>query len=263
MTITFYKFHGTGNDFVILDNRNLFFTRGMTDIYRFLCDRHFGIGADGLMLFQNAAGFDFEMVYFNADGKESSMCGNGGRCMVEFARLMGMKKDAFTFIAVDGEHEAIMDQDNIRLKMSDVNSASRLLNHYIVETGSPHYVAFVDKVDSISVKKEGAEIRYSEKYRPDGINVNFVQKFANGLKIRTYERGVEDETFSCGTGVTAAALMYSVESEMEIGLHSVDVETLGGTLQVNFQKISDSIFSDVWLTGPAKFVFKGEIEIPG
>lgn len=262
MKIHFYKFHGTGNDFVILDNRKMFFKKDMTDLYQLLCDRHFGIGADGVMLFQEKKDYDFEMVYFNADGRESTMCGNGGRCLVKFAEMMIEKKLQYKFLAIDGEHLAESDGENIRLKMSDVNSASRYLAYYELNTGSPHYVAFVEKVDAVPVKKEGAEIRYSEKFKTEGINVNFVQRNNDGIIMRTYERGVEDETLSCGTGVTAAALMLSNEMNFENGVHTIDVETKGGKLRVEFNKISEQEFIDIWLIGPAVFVFEGQIELP-
>lgn len=261
MLLQFYKFQGTGNDFIILDNRNLFFKKDMTDLYRFLCDRHFGIGADGVMLFQEKEGYDFEMVYFNADGRESSMCGNGGRCMVQFAERVIEKKSRYRFLAIDGEHLAESRDGVIRLKMADVDSAQRFLAYYELDTGSPHYVAFVEKVDSIPVKKEGAEIRYGEKYKRNGINVNFVEPVNGGIKMRTYERGVEDETLSCGTGVTAAALMYSNERNWPGGRYTIEVETRGGQLQVSFQKHSESEFTDIWLTGPAVFVFEGQLEV--
>lgn len=258
----FFKFQGTGNDFIVFDDRQNRFTRDMTKIYSNLCNRHFGIGADGVMLFQEASGFDFRMIYFNADGNESTMCGNGGRCMVRFAEMLGFTQKQFHFIAVDGAHYAMIDGSNIRLQMQDVQEVNKALKYYELNTGSPHYVTFMDNVDSIPVNTEGARVRYSEKYKAEGINVNFAELMEDGIKIRTYERGVEEETYSCGTGVTAAALMFTNEKKLPAGRYNIQVQTPGGSLEVSFNKISDTKFDDIWLIGPAQFVFSGMIELP-
>lgn len=262
MEYQFFKFQGTGNDFIIFDNRQKKFTRDMAKIYRTICDRHFGIGADGVMLFQEKEGFDFEMVYFNADGNESTMCGNGGRCMVRFAEMLGYAQKEFKFLAADGAHNSIIEGPNIRLQMQNVHEVEQSLDYYTLNTGSPQYVTFTDNVDTLQVHTEGAKVRNSDKYKANGINVNFVEIVGNGIKIRTYERGVEDETYSCGTGVTATALMFSNKIKLPTGKHSIQVQTLGGTLSVSFNKISESKFLDIWLTGPAQFVFSGKIELP-
>jgi diaminopimelate epimerase len=258
LEIRFFKYQGTGNDFIIIDNRNMKFSRTEHSLVAKLCDRRFGIGADGLMLLQNAQGYDFEMVYYNSDGKESSMCGNGGRCIVEFARSLGLVKDKAFFLAIDGEHEALIKQGVISLKMNNVSRIEQGAAYSYLNTGSPHYVAFVNDVENYNVFEKGKEIRYNDRFSAEGTNVNFVEKKYNELFVRTYERGVEGETFSCGTGVTAAALVASLKSVATADTYC-DIITLGGKLKVYFTKHSDNSFTDIWLEGPAAFVFKGEI----
>lgn len=260
MFIHFYKYQGTGNDFVIFDNRTneLNFT---SEQIALLCNRRFGIGADGLMLLNTHPDYDFEMKYYNSDGNESSMCGNGGRCLVKFASDIGIIKSEYRFIAIDGEHEAEIETDgNVALKMNDVKSITSEYNRHVLNTGSPHYVEVAENVMDLDVYEKGRAIRYSDEFKADGINVNFVQHTEEPDKIivRTYERGVEDETFSCGTGVTAAAL---VSYHNENGYNYVHVQTKGGELSVEFDKIADR-FENIWLIGPAERVFKGEINIP-
>lgn len=259
-TFTFYKYQGTGNDFVIIDNRDLKFDRRNNGLVAKLCDRRFGIGADGLMLLQNKPGFDFEMVYYNSDGNESSMCGNGGRCIVEFARFLGLVKDKAHFIATDGPHIAGVKPQFISLKMNDVKSVELNADFSFLNTGSPHYVAFVNDVENYNVFEEGKKIRNSTRFKAEGTNVNFVEKQYNDLFVRTFERGVEAETYSCGTGVTAAALVAAIKKVSTTENHC-SIKTLGGNLNVKFKKHADNSFSDIWLEGPAAFVFKGEIEV--
>jgi diaminopimelate epimerase len=256
----FYKYQGTGNDFIIIDNRNLFFKRDDSALVARLCDRRFGIGADGLMLLQNSTGYDFEMVYYNSDGRESSMCGNGGRCIVEFAKTLHLVKDKAFFLAIDGEHEAQVKQGYISLKMNNVSKVEMNGGSSFLNTGSPHYVTFINDVKSFDVYNEGRKIRNSERFKAEGTNVNFVEKHYNELFVRTYERGVEAETYSCGTGVTAAALVASLKN-VATADNYCDIKTLGGSLKVTFNKHPDNSFTDVWLEGPATFVFKGEIKI--
>ncbi len=256
----FYKYQGTGNDFIIIDNRALIFNRADNTLVAKLCDRRFGIGADGLMLLQTKEGFDFEMVYYNSDGKESSMCGNGGRCIVEFARTLGLVNENAHFVAIDGEHEAIVKQGFITLKMKDVNGIELNSEFSFLNTGSPHYVKFIDDVATYNVGEEGEKIRNSNRFKNDGTNVNFIEKQDDNLFVRTYERGVEAETFSCGTGVTAAALVAAIKN-ISTALNYCDIKTLGGNLKVKFKKHADNSFTDIWLQGPATFVFKGEIAI--
>lgn len=228
-----------------------------------MCNRRLGIGADGMMLINSHTEYDFEMVYFNSNGKEGSMCGNGGRCIVAFAHSLGMIKDKTIFLAMDGIHEAQIFNDSsnrnaaIRLKMADVADFKKSKDHYEINTGSPHYVKFVENPDEIDIVSEGKKIRYSNAF-PDGTNVNFVNTGDDSIYVRTYERGVEDETLSCGTGVTASAIAAFLSGNFPSG--AVDVKTRGGQLHVDFEK-KDNLFRNVWLTGPATFVFKGEIVI--
>jgi len=257
MQIEFYKYHGTGNDFIILDNRtNQYDGLSVVEI-KSLCDRRFGIGADGLMMLCNEEGYDFRMKYYNADGKEGSMCGNGGRCLVQFAYDMGIKKDTYHFIAVDGPHVAVIKSNGlIGLKMQDVNSIQLNNQDVILNTGSPHFIRFVDNLDSFDVFTEGRNIRNNNSYKIDGINVNFVEKQTDSIKLRTYERGVEDETLSCGTGATAAAIAYATQ----LGMNKVPIQVQGGLLEVEFNRISENECNEIWLTGPAKYVFSGTID---
>ena len=257
---TFYKYQGTGNDFVIMDNRQLQFNRKDRSAVAKLCDRRFGIGGDGLMLLQNKEGFDFEMVYYNSDGRESSMCGNGGRCIVEFARSLGIVKDKAHFIAIDGAHEALVKPGFISLKMNDVKEVELHSDFSFLNTGSPHYVAFVNDVRNYNVFEEGKKIRNNSRFKAEGTNVNFIEKEYNDLFVRTYERGVEAETYSCGTGVTAAALVAAIK-KVSTATDYCSIKTLGGDLTVKFKKQADDSFTNIWLEGPATFVFKGEIEV--
>ena len=260
MKIEFYKYQGTGNDFILLDNRENIYNDISTKQVNFLCHRRFGVGADGLMLLNNKPGFDFEMVYFNSDGKKGSMCGNGGRCLIKFASMLGIKKTKYFFSAADGPHEAEIDFNReIRLKMQDVKGIEYSYTHFILNTGSPHYVKSVRDVMQVNVVEEGRSIRYSKEFEEDGINVNFVEVLGDDtIYVRTYERGVEDETLSCGTGVTASAL---ISAHSDNGFNRVEVKTNGGRLSVEFEKISDQEFQNIWLCGPAELVYKGEVNL--
>lgn len=260
MQVHFYKYQGTGNDFVIMDNRSGELDKLTEAQVAFLCDRRFGIGGDGLMLLNRHPQYDFEMKYYNSDGRESSMCGNGGRCLVKFAHDIGLVKDAYHFIAVDGEHEAEVNSDgSVSLKMNDVERIDAAGKDYVLNTGSPHFVQLTEGVMDLDVFKEGRAIRNSDPYKEKGINVNFVerQKEGEGIIVRTYERGVEDETLSCGTGVTAAALVCHQNNE---GLNEVPVQTRGGRLRIKYEKKGDT-FKDIWLIGPAQKVFEGTVEL--
>ncbi|MFM2327642.1 MAG: hypothetical protein RIR31_1844 [Bacteroidota bacterium] len=258
MKIAFFKYQGTGNDFVILDNRDGMYNGLTVKQVKHICDRRFGIGADGLMLLSKKEGYDFEMIYFNADGNESSMCGNGGRCLVKFAHHMGIHKSTYHFIATDGEHFADIDNDQtVRLKMKDVTEVEEHSAYAVLNTGSPHFVKFATNVKDVDVVETGREIRYSKEFKVEGVNVNFVESIdEDSIYVRTYERGVEDETMSCGTGVTAAALM---SAHNEKGFNRVEVQTPGGHLSVEFDKNDDEHFENIWLCGPAEFVYQGEI----
>lgn len=260
MKIHFYKYQGTGNDFVILDNRDDRYSQISKEQVRNICSRRFGIGADGLMMLNNKAGYDFEMKYFNADGGESSMCGNGGRCLVRFAADMGVFKNTYHFIASDGPHEAEIDTDGtISLKMKDVSNISEYGADFLLDTGSPHYVKFTGDVMGYDVVKKGRDIRYSDQFTEQGINVNFVQqKNDHEIIVRTYERGVEDETYSCGTGVTASALVCF---HNETGYNDVTVFTKGGKLTVEYDRAANESYSNIFLCGPAEKVYEGDIEV--
>ncbi len=260
MKLIFYKYQGTGNDFVMVDNRLPQVSKNDTNLIRSLCDRKFGIGADGLILLDNpdSSAEDFKMIYFNADGNESSMCGNGGRCLVAFAKYLGIVKDKAIFTAIDGLHEATIENELVGLKMMNVSEIKEMGNAVFLNTGSPHHVIFSEEVDNINVKEEGAAVRYSEQYSEiGGTNVNFVSTVDKStFKVRTYERGVEDETLSCGTGVTAVALAAFATKRSEVT--TIHLETPGGQLAVNFTPDGKG-FKEIWLTGPAKQVFKGEV----
>jgi len=262
MTISFFKYQGTGNDFIILDNRQDTISF-ISNTVKQLCDRRFGIGADGLMLLNKHNTYDFEMVYFNADGNESSMCGNGGRCIASFAKYLGLVERECSFIAVDGPHIATINNDCVKLKMSDVKSWEELASKLVVNTGSPHYVVetYEDMSDDEFVNKAKA-VRFSEIYKQEGINVNFVQNIdETSIALRTYERGVENETLSCGTGAVAAALYKHLILNKSISSKQpIHIQTRGGILKVFFTKTEQG-FEDIWLEGPTKFVFSGDINI--
>lgn len=256
MEHTFYKYQGTGNDFVMIDNRNLTFPKDNVELVSRFCNRRFGIGADGLILLELDETADFKMFYFNADGKEGSMCGNGGRCIVAFANFLGVITNKTSFVAIDGIHEATFEDDYVCLKMQDVSNISEKPNALFLNTGSPHHVQLVKNLSDYNVKTEGARLRYGV-YGQKGSNINFVQENDNhGFDVRTYERGVEDETLSCGTGVTAVAL--GMHYLGKTNLTTVPINVLGGTLEVSFQHESNS-YSNILLKGPAKQVFKGTI----
>ncbi|MGB5941961.1 MAG: diaminopimelate epimerase [Leeuwenhoekiella sp.] len=254
MEINFSKYQGTGNDFVIIDNRSLQFSKNDTKLVKQLCDRKFGIGADGVILLENHPEADFSMVYYNADGRPGSMCGNGGRCIVAFAKKLGIINDNTTFEAVDGKHFARIKDGHVHLQMQDVDTITERNGHLFMDTGSPHHVEFVDQLDTYDVKSNGSRIRYSELYGEAGSNINFVETQNGSFALRTYERGVEDETLSCGTGATAVALgLHHLGKAKE---NFVDLKVAGGQLQVTFEKMGDG-YQNIFLVGPATEVFNG------
>ena len=257
--MNFYKYQGTGNDFVMIDDRADNFPAGDQALIARMCDRRFGIGADGLILLRVDPDYDFRMVYFNADGAEGSMCGNGGRCIVQFAYDLGMFEETTRFIAVDGEHIASVSDDVVSLKMSNVTGMDMQEDYTFLNTGSPHVVRFVDDLASYDVVGVGKEIRYSDTFKPGGTNVNFVQIMPDKtLFVRTYERGVEDETYSCGTGVTAAALT----AFRKFGLPSpVSIKVSRRQPSVSCKETGEATFDSVYLTGPAKQVFTGSATV--
>lgn len=258
MPITFYKYQGTGNDFIMIDNRDKVFNRTNQNEIAFLCDRRFGIGADGLILLELHPTCDFKMVYYNSDGNESTMCGNGGRCITAFAHFLGIIEDSAEFEAIDGLHKAVIDGNQVSLQMGDVDHVQNNKSYVFLDTGSPHHVEVKSDLQHLDVKKLGHQIRYSEHYGKEGTNVNFVEPLdSDNFKVRTYERGVENETLSCGTGVTAVALAMNYIGETEKNL--ITLHTPGGELQIQFERGEES-FKNIWLIGPAKQVFKGTIE---
>lgn len=294
MSLNFYKYQGTGNDFVVIDDRKQLFDVNNHELVAKLCDRRFGIGADGLMLLQNSTenniqnniqnnkesekgitknGFDFHMIYYNSDGQQSSMCGNGGRCMVAFAKYLGIISEKTTFTAIDGVHEAQILDNVVSLKMNDVETVVIGKDFFFLNTGSPHYVSYVENIENYKVFEQGKAIRYSETYQPKGTNVNFISEISpDYLFVRTYERGVEDETFSCGTGVTAAAIAYSItkqhvnhvinniettDNTKSPSINHIKIKTLGGELAVSFE-FSNGKYHDIYLKGAAKLVFEGK-----
>jgi diaminopimelate epimerase len=256
MNIQFHKYQGAGNDFIIIDNRSLFFDDSNHKLIQSLCDRKLGIGADGFILLQDVTNYDFEMVYYNADGHLGSMCGNGGRCVVDFAKQLNIFEKECHFLACDGSHLATWTSSNVSLRMQNVEEIESGKDYFFLDTGSPHYVKFVKDIESINVFEEGQKIRYNERFKNDGTNVNFVQIKDQKLYVRTYERGVEDETLACGTGVVASVLS-AYEAKL-ISNNTVEVIALGGDLKVNFEKKDH--YHSIDLVGAYNCVFKGEIK---
>ncbi len=260
--INFYKYHGAGNDFLLIDGRKDI-PNISSEKLKMMCDRNFGIGADGIMYLLSSPNYDFEMKYFNSDGLEGSMCGNGGRCIVSFAFDKGIKKNKFRFIAPDGEHFAEILKNNgntklIKLKMQDVETIETIDNHMVLDTGSPHHLTFCRSIKSKNVFEAGKAIRNSEKFKENGINANFIEQNGNKLFVRTYERGVENETLACGTGVTASAIGAYIRGTEKY--KNYQIKTLGGELKVSFQE-NNNTFKEIFLEGPAEFVFEGSINL--
>jgi len=256
--LTFFKYQGAGNDFILIDNRSGGFDRNNESLVHQLCDRRFGIGADGLMLLQAVENYDFEMVYYNADGKEGTMCGNGGRCIVAFARDLGIITHKTAFLAVDGEHIADITADQVNLGMIDVHQVDRDADAFVLNTGSPHYVTEVTNLQEFNVYQEGYAIRNNATYgKAGGINVNFIEAEGQGYFLRTFERGVEDETYACGTGATAAAMAVALSRDLT-GAIEIPIRVVGGQLSIAFNRQGNN-FTEVFLKGPATYVFQGEI----
>lgn len=254
----FFKYHGAGNDFVVVDNRKQAYNFNNPELIRKLTHRRFGVGADGVISLENDENTDFRMLYYNADGYEGSMCGNGGRCIVAFAKYLGIIDKKTTFNACDGLHHAEIDDTGIvNLKMIDVgNIEKRSPTDFVLDTGSPHYVRFVKDLGELDIEKEGKIIRHSDEFDKEGINVNFVQiKDNNNLDLETFERGVEAITYACGTGAVATAICFSILNN-KIDAQKINLQTQGGLLSVSFSK-KENRFENVWLSGPAKLVFEG------
>jgi diaminopimelate epimerase len=254
--MNFKKYQGTGNDFIMIDGRDIDFDLTEQQI-ELLCHRRFGIGADGLIVLKNHPAYDFEMLYHNSDGKVGSMCGNGGRCTVRFAFDLGAIGHQTRFLAADGEHQAEVDGDIVHLKMGELTVFEKYENYDFLNTGSPHYISMTSNLHDFDVYQAGKKIRYADEWvARGGTNVNFTEILENNtLYVRTYERGVEDETYSCGTGVTAAA----IASHERFGLESpVKIKTQGGDLSVSFNKNNQNKYEEIYLIGPAKWVFDGK-----
>lgn len=250
--IPFFKYQATGNDFVIIDNREGEFRFSIKEI-KHICNRRLGIGADGLILIEKHKTADFNLIYYNSDGSQS-LCGNGSRAAVRLASELGMIKQKTTFMAYDGLHRARVTSKNITLQMNDVSECREIRNGYFIDTGSPHYIKVVDNLDQVDVEKEGRRIRSLKLFSPGGTNVNFIMRGKKHIEVRTYERGVEGETLSCGTGVTGSALIAAHLWKLP---SPIVVKTLGGELQVAFTQNKNG-FANIFLTGAADFVFEGE-----
>ncbi len=256
MKVIFSKYQGAGNDFVMLNNMLGHYDSLSIDQVQFICDRKLGVGGDGLIKINKKEGFDFEVDYYNADGSQS-FCGNGARCSVAFAKSIGIIKNETNFYAIDGGHKAFVIDDDVKLEMLDVASYEMTGDDYIIDTGSPHYVKFLDTIEEVDVIEFGKSVRYSDRFKEEGINVNIMKKVSSQqVNVATYERGVEDETLSCGTGVTACALAYMADQELMDA--KVEINTKGGRLAVEAKRIGEG-FNSIWLTGPATFVFDGSI----
>jgi diaminopimelate epimerase len=260
MVLDFQKYQGTGNDFILVDNLNGNWDELDISTIQKICDRNFGVGADGLIKISRSIEFDFEMDYYNSDGTKS-FCGNGARCAVAFVHQNFSPKNNFCFSAIDGIHEAVINQNSVALKMKDTSFDINPNEPFVLNTGSPHLVKYVTNLEKLDVFNEGRTIRYAAPFEKEGINVNFVRQLSeNAISIRTYERGVENETLSCGTGATACALVNAVEAKL-YGEQQISVQVIGGSLWVAFNRISPTTFVDIQLIGPAMKVFEGKIEI--
>ena len=262
MKIPFYKYQGAGNDFILVDNRENIVDHNNPALIARVCDRRFGVGGDGMMFLQLTDGYDFEMIYYNADGQPSSMCGNGGRCIVAFVRFLGVIDEETEFLAVDGPHYAKISAEGnwVSLQMIDVEHITNDGDAYVLNTGSPHYVTMASDLKNKDVYQEGYDIRNNETYKANGINVNFVEAKADGgYFVRTFERGVEDETYACGTGVTAVALAMA-KHHGQSGHINTPIKVLGGDLNIRFD-YDGKKFSEIFLEGPAEQVFVGEIAV--
>jgi len=257
MELKYYKYEGTGNDFIMIDNREQHFDVNNTELIERLCNREKGIGADGFITVENKENYDFKMVYFNSDGNESTMCGNGGRCIIHLANKLGIIENTAFFHAIDGEHEGVFGAEVVKIKMQNVSAVDRRDEVCILNTGSPHYVVNAENIDTLDVVEMGRSIRNNDEFNDEGINVNFIEWNNDRIKIRTYERGVEDETLSCGTGCVAAAIAVAVQTGSEYSTYNI--KSKGGELKVQFESNGNDAFSNIWLEGPVKFDHEGNL----
>ncbi len=257
--IEFYKYQGAGNDFIMIDNRvGNIKTAEKLKLVNLLCKRRFGIGSDGLIFIENNKGNDFYMDFFNPDGSQS-FCGNGSRCAVAFSKQLGIIDSKTVFGAIDGIHYAEIKNDKVKVSMQNVHEVKKMDKDYFIDTGSPHFISYCSEKEQNNILEYGKEIRYSDPYKKNGVNVNMVNETAvNAISIRTYERGVEAETFACGTGATAAALSYADKHGLKNGMIAVKVK--GGDLKVYFE-VTDQVYQNIWLEGPAEVVFIGNVNI--
>ena len=256
MIIEFYKYQGTGNDFIIIDDRKNVFNEKDNNLISALCERKMGIGADGLILLRNDPKYDFNMIYFNSDGNESTMCGNGGRCIISLAQSLNIINERTLFNAIDGMHKGIILDKVIKIKMNDVSKIQKIDNGVMINTGSPHYIELVDDIEKIDLEKRGKEINSSRFFIKDGVNVNFVQANQD-IYMRTYERGVNSETLSCGTGAVAASI--ALHNMNLIKDNTIQINTRGGSLEVSFD-LDNCNYHNVWLSGEVNLVYVGEFE---
>ena len=259
MTLTFFKYQGTGNDFIIIDNRSESFPSENLELVARLCDRRLGIGADGLILLEDDKVTDFKMVYYNSDGNLSSMCGNGGRCVVHFAKYIGVIGSEASFTAVDGVHHGSINDNLVDLSMSDVKEVELRDEYSYMDTGSPHYLVWRESIEDLDINSEARAIRYNDRFKDEGTNVNFLLWSGGAVHMRTYERGVEGETLSCGTGMVAAALYASLSDKLSDDMCAI--HTKGGQTEVKFKRNEDGSFGNIHLIGPATFVYNGTIDV--
>ena len=258
MTINFYKYHGAGNDFIMIDNRSSVFLGDKKEFAIKYCSRRFGIGSDGVIFLEKDSEYDFMMDFYNPDGSQS-LCGNGSRCAGAFAYFLNIIGDQSTFRAIDGVHEGVLVDNGIKIKMGDVSKVEHIGDDHFIDTGSPHYISYDSSSKQRDIVEYGREMRYSDKYKAKGTNVNLINELSqNHIQIRTYERGVENETFACGTGATACGLSYALLNELDKGI--IDVDVKGGKLRIHFERNGED-FKNIWLEGPAEFIFKGSIDV--
>ncbi len=265
--IPFVKMSGTGNDFIIIDHRRpVIQPEAMAEFAALVCRRKFSVGADGLILIEDSEQADFRWRFFNADGSLAEMCGNGARCAARFAYMHGIAPARMRFETIAGIIEASVADINVAIRMTPpkdlqlhrtIEVEGEELDLHSVDTGVPHAVCFVDDVDSTDVRGLGSRIRHHQTFMPAGTNVNFVGDTDRGLKVRTYERGVEDETLACGTGATAAAFIAALTGRAASPAHIIT--TGGDTLTISFDLIGDTGADNVFLKGPAHVIYKGEL----
>jgi diaminopimelate epimerase len=261
MRLLFQKFHGAGNDFIMVDARSYPQLAINQLNIEAMCHRRFGIGADGFIILRPVEGYDYQMDYYNSDGRLGTMCGNGGRCVAAFAYQVGAATEKQIFLAVDGPHEAqILSNQLVKLRMTEVSVLETRGADFFLNTGSPHYVAQVPDAHHHDTINQGRKIRYNDEFAAQGTNVNFYTILSdNQLQVATYERGVEDETLACGTGVVACTLVAA--KQLGIAQGQLNVQAKGGYLSVEFQQNPHGGWQNIYLTGPAQYVFSGELQV--